>query len=192
MISDEMFLQYEETGIDIRGQLDRVHPAPLKSKHGSNSNLSTGSNHNFGLTCMLKNKCYFTLNVDDDDFEFPLSYKQQGLLVHPNDDNGSHLTLKLSHEHSGFVFENDPRKSIDRIQKHSGGTGSIALRMTMQESWSGSDQGEGGKSSLESSDKNEYGVEVAAFHNNGENRELLPPPRRKSVGYFFSCFQNCC
>eukprot|EP00554_Chaetoceros_debilis_P000651 CAMPEP_0194086642 /NCGR_PEP_ID=MMETSP0149-20130528/21896_1 /TAXON_ID=122233 /ORGANISM="Chaetoceros debilis, Strain MM31A-1" /LENGTH=273 /DNA_ID=CAMNT_0038769773 /DNA_START=167 /DNA_END=989 /DNA_ORIENTATION=- len=175
---------YEETGIDVRGQLDRVHPAPLKSKHGSNSNLSTSSNHNFGLTCMLKNKCYFTLNADDDDFEFPLRAKHQGLLVHPDDMNGSHLTLKISDEHSGFIFENDPRKTIDRIQKHSGGTGSVALRMTMQEFWGGD---EGGEGSLESSDKNEHGasslsshgVEAAAFDNDGESRDLLPPPPQK-------------
>lgn len=49
---------YEETGIDVRSQLDRLEPAALRdSKNGSST-----------LTCMLKNKCYFYLSVNDDDF----------------------------------------------------------------------------------------------------------------------------
>ena len=40
--------------------------------------------------------------------------------------------MKISVEHSGFLFEKEPIESIDKIQKHSGGIGSRALRMTME------------------------------------------------------------
>jgi len=70
---------YEETGIDVRSQLDRLEPAALKdSNNGSNQ-----------LTCMLKNKCYFYLSVNDEDFpkgDGP-EYKP------PMDDTGSHLKV---------------------------------------------------------------------------------------------------
>jgi hypothetical protein len=37
--------------------------------------------------------------------------------------------LNLSEEHSGFIFESDPVKSIAKIKKHSNGTGSMVLQM---------------------------------------------------------------
>ena len=50
-------------------------------------------------------------------------------MTHPNDEHGKHLALKISHEHSGYIFVNDSMQSIKMIVKHSGGTGARALRM---------------------------------------------------------------
>ena len=40
--------------------------------------------------------------------------------------------LKISEEHSGFIFEPDPFESIKKLKVHSGGSGSMALQMSMQ------------------------------------------------------------
>ena len=40
--------------------------------------------------------------------------------------------MKISEEHSGFIFEPDPLESIQKLKQHSGGTGSMALQMSMQ------------------------------------------------------------
>ena len=48
---------YEETGIDIRRSLDRLEPASLTKVNSTNE-----------LECMLKNKCYFHLQLTDKDF----------------------------------------------------------------------------------------------------------------------------
>ena len=49
---------YEETGIDIQSNLERLEPAAITS--------------NSKLECMLKNKCYFHLQVNDEDFFSPV------------------------------------------------------------------------------------------------------------------------
>ena len=67
----------EETGMDVRSQLDRLQPAPL-STDGSD------------LECMLDEKCYFSLAVTDDDF--PSDTETEGL-KHPMDNNGSYLAV---------------------------------------------------------------------------------------------------
>lgn len=70
---------YEETGMDVRSQLDRLEPAALKQK-----------THRDELTCMLKNKCYFYLSVNDDDFA-----KGDGPdLMPPMDAQGSYLRVR--------------------------------------------------------------------------------------------------
>ena len=66
---------FEETGIDIRGELNRLDPVAL----------STGDAQ---LGCMLENKCYFSLHVSDDDFP-----TEGPGLVHPKDTNGSNLSV---------------------------------------------------------------------------------------------------
>jgi 8-oxo-dGTP pyrophosphatase MutT (NUDIX family) len=53
---------FEETGIDVRGQLERLEPAAILTS-------STGNK----LDCMLKDKCYFQLNVNDKDFFLAVS-----------------------------------------------------------------------------------------------------------------------
>jgi hypothetical protein len=39
--------------------------------------------------------------------------------------------LKLSIEHSGFIFEKDPSKAIDMLKEHSGGKVSEVLKMAL-------------------------------------------------------------
>ncbi len=68
---------FEETGIDIRGQLERLAPVPLFSGESK-------------LVCMLQNKCYFTLNISDDDF--PIGDDKDSL-KQLNDKNGYNLTV---------------------------------------------------------------------------------------------------
>jgi hypothetical protein len=40
--------------------------------------------------------------------------------------------LRISEEHSGFIFEQDPFESINKLKQHSGGSGSMALQISMQ------------------------------------------------------------
>ena len=70
---------FEETGMDLRGQLDRFDPTPLW----------TGSDSDSQLNCMMEHKCYFTVNVTDDDF--PIGNGEG--FMHPNDENGHYLTV---------------------------------------------------------------------------------------------------
>lgn len=48
---------FEETGIDVRDQLDRLEPADILLPDSGKK-----------LSCMLKNKCYFHLDINDKDF----------------------------------------------------------------------------------------------------------------------------
>ncbi len=57
---------YEETGIDIRDQLNRLEPATITTN---------------GLECMLKNKCYFHLQLNDKDFVSPVSVSRNSCFV---------------------------------------------------------------------------------------------------------------
>lgn len=112
---------YEETGIDIRRSLDRLEPASLTKVNSKNE-----------LECMLKNKCYFHLQLTDKDF-FSSQTSDRSNLMATNDANGpKDLLLKISEEHSGFIFEPDPFESIKKLKVHSGGSGSMALQMSMQ------------------------------------------------------------
>ena len=192
---------FEETGMDVRGQLERLDPVPL---YGGNLKGKGGR----GLMNMLDNKLYFSLNVTDDDF---LRY-QEGL-KQPNDEHGNHLSLKISHEHSGYIFVNDPMQSIEKIVKHSGGTGSRALRMSMTRSHlnsndsgkgngNGSGNGNGNGSHASKTQVNAKKSNVPngtrssdpynSSNGNGNTHTVdLFPPHRRSEG-LFSCFQNCC
>ena len=53
---------FEETGIDVRNQLDRLEPAAILPPELGDK-----------LSCMLKNKCYFHLEVNDKDFPSAVS-----------------------------------------------------------------------------------------------------------------------
>mmetsp|Transcript_2427 Transcript_2427/g.4518 ORF Transcript_2427/g.4518 Transcript_2427/m.4518 type:complete len:306 (-) Transcript_2427:216-1133(-) len=108
---------FEETGIDVREQLNRLEPVRLYKD----------SDDTTSLVNMLQNKLYFFLNVTNDDF---LLTGEDGL-TYPQGENGKDLALRISHEHSGFIFENDPLESIEKLFKHSSGTGARALRMSM-------------------------------------------------------------
>ena len=169
---------FEETGMDVRGQLERLDPVPLHGKH-------------HGLVQnMLENKLYFVLNVTDEDF----LTEQEGL-KHSDDDNGKHLALRISHEHSGFIFVNDPLQSVDKIVKHSGGTGAKALRMSMKVNGKGNDNGNDlRKAQVNVGDSNELKRSVNPYTPSNEKGyahtvDLLPPTRRRQ-GLFW-CFRKC-
>jgi hypothetical protein len=49
-----------------------------------------------------------------------------------NAKSGHHLKLRLSHEHTGFTFENQQETAIDLLKYHSGGKVSEALRMAFR------------------------------------------------------------
>ncbi len=183
--------------MDFRGQLERVVPAPLRLKANEASSKSNGV---VGLSCMLKHKCYFTLNVTDEDFDVGVERNGASGSLHPQTANGSHLTLKISHEHSGFIFENDPWETIKKIQKHSGGTGSAALRMSMTTNQNPEDVN--GKGDVDEDKKHSHSrmqakkIHVQVYNDDVGFDEgiidLLPPPRRRRFGDLFSCFQRFC
>jgi len=91
---------WEETGIDVRGTLDRLRPLPLTSP------LS------------YKGRAYFELDIGDADSATdgvqPLT--------------GERFLLQLSREHTGWSFQKDSDAAARAIQMHSGGHNSRALR----------------------------------------------------------------
>jgi 8-oxo-dGTP pyrophosphatase MutT (NUDIX family) len=117
---------YEETGLDVRDKVYRMEPAALRNA------ITTNKNGKFVLTCELKKRLYFFLPITDDDFISPDSVDETVKLTGPMTEEGIHLRLKLSVEHSGFMFEKDPEKSAMLLEQHSGGNGSKALLMSMQ------------------------------------------------------------
>lgn len=112
---------FEETGIDVRDQLGRLEPANILPSDSGNK-----------LCCMLKNKCYFHLDVNDKDFPTKSSDDDLALTAVKDASGPKDLMLKLSKEHSGFIFEKDPFESIEKLKQHSGGSGSKALKMSME------------------------------------------------------------
>lgn len=109
---------YEETGMDVLRQLDRLQPAPLQHEEEAR------------LPNLYKSRLFFFLPVIDDDFP-------QGNGVPPMGDLGKHLKLRLSVEHSGFTFQPEPAVAAEMLKLHSGGKCSEALLMAQQ-------QGDGG------------------------------------------------
>lgn len=189
---------FEETGMDVRASLERLQPAPLR-REGAQSDKE--------LDCELKKRLYFFLSVTDDDFWIKDKHDASSILrlklVPPMNQHGSQLMLKLSVEHSGFVFEKDPNKSATLLEKHSGGHGSRALRMAMNLG-----SGSAKKQAMQSSSKmsaprnlerdSKEGRHVAARQATeergnrslpfSESTDLLPKPHSRS---WFSCFKWC-
>jgi hypothetical protein len=157
---------FEETGLNVQSQLDRLKPAQL----GNGGSLP--NEH--------KDRLFFFLNVNDSDFT------DDG--VHPMSDQGGHLKvsfpdnpmtitagswnltvvivllqLKLSDEHSGFIFQPEPVTSAGMLKVHSGGKVSQALLMAT----SRADDSTGAVRTTPPWD-------------------LLPPPRQNKSG--FCCF----
>ena len=109
---------WEETGIDVRNQLDRLQPAALRD-----SDTATE------LSCEIKKRLFYFLAITDEDFLSAETTSER--LVGPLGTEGRHLQIKYSIEHSGFDFENDPNVSVQKLKKHSGGIPSQALSMSM-------------------------------------------------------------
>ena len=114
---------YEETGIDVRNDLDRLLPVQLR-KEGKKDN---------GLTFVLKHRLFFKICLNNVDFvtERFDSKVVLGLTQSMNTEPKPMLMLKLSNEHQGFIFEAKPTKAIDLLTQHSGGKVSTALGMAI-------------------------------------------------------------
>ena len=111
---------YEETGIELRQNLDRLLPIRLFSS----SNKSKLSNR---FQNEHKHRLFFLVLVSDSDF--PSSNESLNSLIEDTTTNTRHLKLQLSSEHTGFTFEQDPQKAIGLLKYHSGGKVSQALQM---------------------------------------------------------------
>ena len=101
--------------------------------------------------------------------------------------------LTISHEHSGFIFENDPNESIKKIEKHSGGTGSRVLLMLMNKGGRGrecsnTNQNQEAQGELPKDISTTYSSES---YEKG-SIDLLPPSTRRGIKDLFSCFGSCC
>jgi hypothetical protein len=109
---------YEETGIDIRSQLDRLLPPFLH--HQTEEAMPNEYEH----------RIYYYLIVTDADF----SKSDNGIPPMSTKDDApfQHLQLRLSIEHSGFTFEADMSKAAEELKWHSGGKNATALRIAMQ------------------------------------------------------------
>lgn len=173
----------------MRGQLERLAPVILKD------NAQSG-NGKIDLENMLDGKIYFNLNVTDDDFltdgeKVECEGESNGIqsgIIGPMDANGKHLKLKISHEHSGFIFENNPLQSIEKIAKHSGGAGSAALRMAMN-------RGMKKEPSHNRQQQNAPRKISNSVKQNGNGRhpaDLLKPHQVSPPRGFFSFCRDCC
>jgi 8-oxo-dGTP pyrophosphatase MutT (NUDIX family) len=128
---------FEETGIDVRSELDRLLPPFLHPQ--TTESMPNESEH----------RIYYFLIVTDDDFpKIPLAPPNAPLtapMMRPDGNSGQqrrlldvddspirHVRLRLSHEHSGFTFQVDTAQAAIDIQYHSGGKNSVALRKALQ------------------------------------------------------------
>jgi len=126
---------YEETGIDVKDRTGRLEAAWVGEHRWTVDGQDTG--------CVLKNRCYFRLELEDDDF--PKQSEHPGIVLQaPIDDKGSHLKLRLSKEHSGYRFETDVKEAAKSVKKHSGGIGSEALYRCFSTKFHGVDSDDGG------------------------------------------------
>ena len=132
---------WEETGIDVRGpeEINRLKPMRLLVEEERLLGDDDSKNKNKDTTPIVvieyKNRVFFNLRVTDSDFadvaslssssSSPLTpCRSSSGCVHPPP---SHLRLRLSHEHSGFAFADDPLKASHLVKKHSGGVPSEAI-----------------------------------------------------------------
>ncbi|KAL3775931.1 hypothetical protein ACHAW5_011321 [Stephanodiscus triporus] len=115
---------FEETGMDIRSELDRLQPARLWDSSKDS------------LINVLKFRLFFKLRLEDSDFAAgDIESKISLGLVQSMNTSPPHLMassiLKLSHEHQGWRFEADAMKAVDLLVDHSGGKVSKALEMAV-------------------------------------------------------------
>jgi len=106
----------------MQRQLDRLRPAQLKTDESSNINKSS-STPSPALPNLYKSRLFFFLPVTDRDFP------KESANIGPMGTLGKHLKLKLSVEHSGFIFQPEPVEAANMLQHHSGGKCSEALLM---------------------------------------------------------------
>ena len=105
-------------------QFDRLQPAPLGGNTGTKRDEAS-----YNLPNLYKSRLFFFLPVTDADFP------SEG--VHPMGTEGKHLYLKLSVEHSDFIFQPEPTDAAKMLEYHSGGKCSQALLMAQGKSSTG-------------------------------------------------------
>jgi 8-oxo-dGTP pyrophosphatase MutT (NUDIX family) len=134
---------YEETGIDLRTQLQRICPVPL---YPNNSN-SIRNPHQLQNMNEYKHRLFYSVIVTDMDFALVspnrttsqtntstgINVLQNSIDAIPNC-SFSHVQLSLSVEHSGFTFELHPNVLYNQIKYHSGGKVAQAFAMAYQQS----------------------------------------------------------
>eukprot|EP00123_Amoebidium_parasiticum_P014557 comp22554_c0_seq1/m.34319 comp22554_c0_seq1/g.34319 ORF comp22554_c0_seq1/g.34319 comp22554_c0_seq1/m.34319 type:complete len:186 (-) comp22554_c0_seq1:131-688(-) len=98
----------EETGLDVTGQLHRLEAGTVPG--GKNS---------------LNGRYYYRLQLGDGDSVKPYEGQRRSPVRALT---GQDFHLRLSMEHTGFVFEPDTNKAASMIVQHSGGKNSQALR----------------------------------------------------------------
>jgi 8-oxo-dGTP pyrophosphatase MutT (NUDIX family) len=104
---------FEETGMDMRKQLDRVVPQPFQPENAKEDRLCNE----------FKHRLFYFLSVNDEDF------LTSGMA--PLEELGKHLKLKGSHEHTGWLFQPSPDEAVEMLEQHSGGKPSQVLKLTM-------------------------------------------------------------
>ncbi|KAL3769022.1 hypothetical protein ACHAWO_006788 [Cyclotella atomus] len=108
---------FEETGMDLRSTIDRLVPIQVRQS----------SDDEGKLLCQFKKRIFFSVEVSEYDF-----FTKGAGFVKAMNKNLSHLKLKLSHEHQGFVFEPSLAKAADLLNKHSGGKITTALKTAIE------------------------------------------------------------
>jgi hypothetical protein len=113
---------FEETGLAVA--VDRLQPVhlPTAGKKGSSSNKE--------LVNEFKHRLFYYCLVTDDDF-----LSSGGVTpIYTTNAGCQNLKIKISHEHAGFTFQNDPRRAAEMLKLHSGGTPSEVLLMALSNS----------------------------------------------------------
>ena len=130
---------YEKTGLDIRHDVDRFKPAILRL------NPPVDAKGVQYLKNEYKNKLYYFLQVDEEDFVSPNAVvddidSSKYKLTRPTEDPGdSPLTLRLINDYSGFTFVLDPTDAAKVLNEDGGKEATDALNMIMNEASGGPD-----------------------------------------------------
>ena len=124
-----MLFRSENTGLDIRQQVNRFKPAVLSM----NPSMNAVRGYEF-LRNENDNKLYYFLQVDEDDF-VKLQDKNgdasNAKLTRPSEDPGDDpISLRLSSNYSGFKFVHDPVDATTALKKD-GSDAATALSMIM-------------------------------------------------------------
>jgi 8-oxo-dGTP pyrophosphatase MutT (NUDIX family) len=124
---------YERTGLDIRHDVDRFKPAILRL------NPPVDAKGVQYLKNEYKNKLYYFLQVDEEDFVSPnavvedIDYSKYKLTRPAEDPGDSPLTLRLINDYSGFTFVLDPTDAAKVLNEDGGKEATDALNMIMNE-----------------------------------------------------------
>jgi hypothetical protein len=120
---------FDQTGIDARGDLDRLQPAVL------HLDLPVDAGNGMKL---LKNefdqRLYYFYQASTEDFvKDTEDENSEKKLVKPEGENESILKLRLSSDFSAFIFLKDPMKAMEVLQIEGDEQTTEALNMIMHE-----------------------------------------------------------